>query len=116
MHINRLEDEHAPSGAPIVANPTSAVPTGQSTTYRYAVPLDNRLEGAHYMHPGPGYRAAVNHGLFGALIVEPRGSTYWDASSANTPLASGWEAIIKPAGVDVPCDKTSATPTCAFRE
>src|SRR4051812_29741290 len=116
MHIDGLEYDEASSGDHIGANPSSAVPTGQSTTYRYAVPLDNRLEGAHYIHPGPGYRAAVNHGLFGALVVEPPGSTYWDASTADMPLASGWEAIIKPAGVDVPCDKNSDTPTCAFRE
>src|SRR4051812_26791492 len=116
MHIDGLEYDQTSSGDHIGANPTSAVPTGQSTTYRYAVPLDNRLEGAHYIHPGPGYRAAVNHGLFGALVVEPPGSTYWDASTADLPLVSGWEAIIKPAGVDVACDKNSDTPTCAFRE
>src|SRR3954452_20796710 len=116
MHIDGLEYDQTSSGDHIGANPTSAVPTGQSTIYRFAVPLDNRLEGAHYIHPGPGYRAAVNHGLFGALVVEPPGSTYWDASTADKPLTSGWEAIIKPAGVDVPCDKNSDTPTCAFRE
>ena len=32
------------------------------------------LEGAHYIRPGPGNRAAVDHGLFGALSVEPAGS------------------------------------------
>src|SRR5436305_4811638 len=116
MHIDGLEFDQTSSGDHIGANPSSAVPNGQTTTYRSAVPLDNRLEGAHYIHPGPGYRAAVNHGLFGAFVVEPPGSTYWDASAANKPLDSGWEAIIKPAGVDVPCDKTSSTPTCAFRE
>ena len=116
MHIDGLEFDQTSSGDHIGANPSSAVPNGQSTTYRYAVPLDNRLEGAHYIHPGPGYRSAVDHGLFGALIVEPPGSTYWDASTADKPLDSGWEAIIKPAGVDVPCDKNSDTPTCAFRE
>src|SRR3954470_18401161 len=116
MHIDGLEYTEPSSGDRIGANPSSAVPTGQSTTYRYAVPLDPRLEGAHYIHPGPGNRAAVNHGLFGALVVEPPGSTYWDARTAGQPLTSGWEAIIKPAGISVPCDKLSVTPTCAFRE
>src|SRR3954470_16857165 len=106
MHIDGLEYNETSSGDRIGANPSSAVPTGGSTTYRYAVPVDPRLEGAHYIHPGPGNRAAVDHGLFGALVVEPPGSTYWDASSANKPLESGWEAIIKPAGIDVPCAKT----------
>ena len=48
--------------------------------------------------------------------MEPPGSTYWDASTLGKPLVSGWEAIIKPAGVDVACMPTSATPTCGFRE
>src|SRR4051794_13606697 len=116
MHIDGLEYNETSSGDRIGANPSSAVPTGGSTTYRYAVPVDPRLEGAHYIHPGPGNRAAVDHGLFGALVVEPPGSTYWDASTAGLPLKSGWEAIIKPGGTSLPCDKLSATPTCAFRE
>ncbi|MDQ2911095.1 MAG: Ig-like domain-containing protein, partial [Actinomycetota bacterium] len=70
---------------------------GSSRTYRYYIPNDKALEGAHYMHPGPGFRDQVSHGLFGVLVVEPPGSTYLNPIN-NAPLASGWEATIIPAG------------------
>ncbi len=116
MHIDGLEYEASSSGDQLGTNPSSAVAPGQTVEYRYSVPNDPREEGGHYIHPGPGNRALIDHGLFGSLIVEPPGSTYWDASTFGKPLVSGWEAIIKPAGVDVACMPTSATPTCGFRE
>ncbi len=116
LHIDGLEFNVSSSGDAIGANPSSAVAQGQSATYRFAIPVDARLEGGHYMHPGPGRRAAVNHGLFGTLVVEPPGSTYWNASTPDQQLASGWEAIIKPMGVSAACAPTNRTPTCAFRE
>jgi len=116
LHIDGLEFNVSSSGDAVGANPTSAVAQGQSTTYRFAIPVDARLEGGHYMHPGPGYRSAVNHGLFGSLVVEAPGSTYWNASTPDQPLASGWEAVIKPTGVNATCVPTGSVPTCAFRE
>ena len=116
LHLDGLEFNVSSSGDSIGANPSSAVARGQSTTYRFAIPIDARLEGGHYMHPGPGRRAAVNHGLFGTLVVEPPGSTYWNASTPDQPLASGWEAIIKPMGVNANCVPTNSVSTCAFRE
>jgi FtsP/CotA-like multicopper oxidase with cupredoxin domain len=116
MHIDGLEFAVSSSGDHVGQNPSSAVDTGGTTTYRYSVPDDPRSEGGHYVHPGPGHRAAVDHGLFGSLVVEPPGSTYWDATVAGQSLESGWEAIIKPGGIDTPCDPSSAQPTCAFRE
>ena len=87
LHIDGLEYEASSSGDQVGANPSSAVASGQTVTYRYAVPNDPREEGGHYIHPGPGNRALIDHGLFGSLIVEPPGSTYWDASTPGTPLA-----------------------------
>ena len=116
LHIDGLEFDITSSGDEVGQNDPSDVAAGQSRTYRFAIPLDRRLEGGHYIHPGPGYRAAVAHGLFGALVVEPPGSTYWNASVAGRQLESGWEAIIKPASPSAACVPTSATPTCGFRE
>ncbi len=116
LHIDGLEFDITSSGDEVGQNDPSDVAAGQSRTYRFAIPLDRRLEGGHYIHPGPGYRAAVAHGLFGALVVEPPGSTYWNASVAGRQLESGWEAIIKPASPSTACVPTSATPTCGFRE
>jgi FtsP/CotA-like multicopper oxidase with cupredoxin domain len=116
MHIDGLEYGDWSSGDAVGMNASSAVAKGQSVQYRYWVPNDAREEGGHYIHPGPGHRALIDHGLFGSFIVEPPGSTYWDASTVGQPLVSGWEAIIKPAGIDVACMPTSSTPTCGFRE
>ncbi len=116
LHIDGLEFGTDSSGDAIGANAPSGAAPGSTTTYRFAVPVDPTIDGGHYIHPGPGYRAAVDHGLFGALIVEPLGSTYWNASTTGTPLTSGWEAVIKPAGPGVTCVPWSKPATCAFRE
>ena len=98
LHIDGLAFDKGSSGDNIGTNGSSATGGGSSSTYRFWIPEDRRLEGSHYVHPGPGYRSAVDHGLFGTLTVEPPGSTYLDASTADRPLLSGWEAIIAPAG------------------
>ena len=116
VHVDGLEFTASSSGDAVGSNAASGAAPGQHQTYRFLVPDDPTFEGAHYLHPGPGFRAAVDHGLFGTLLVEPPGSTYWDATTPGQPLLSGWEAIIKPAGTDVPCVKEAKPPTCAFRE
>ena len=110
MHIDGLEYEASSSGDQVGAQPVLGRRAGPDRDLPLLRPNDPREEGGHYIHPGPGNRALVDHGLFGSLIVEPPGSTYWDASTPGKPLASGWEAIIKPAGVDVACLPTSARP------
>ena len=107
VHVDGLAFDMASSGDAIGNNAASGVSKGLSRTYTYYVPNDKTLEGAHYLHPGPGFRDLVNHGLFGAVVVEPPGSTYVDpnfvdeaAANAAQPggMQSGWEATIKPAG------------------
>ena len=62
------------------------------------------------MHPGPGNRQAVAHGLFGALIVEPPGSTYRNPTT-GLPQLSGWEADIIPAARQGRSARTSRSST-----
>ena len=94
MHIDGLAYTAASSGDAVGMNAPSAVSRGGRRTYRYYVPKDPELEGTHYIRPGPGNRAAVAHGLFGALSVEPEGSVYLHPDDQR-PIRSGWEAIIK---------------------
>lgn len=100
LHVDGLPFDVDSSGDAVGRNPASSVPRGGSATYTYYLPVDPTLEGAHYLHPGPGMRAAVSHGLFGALVVEPPGSTYLDPNAGDEAharsLESGWEAIIRP--------------------
>jgi len=96
IHIDGVAFEMSSSGDAVGNNPASSVPAGGTATYTYWIPDDPTLEGAHYLHPGAGNRQAVAHGLFGALVVEPPGSTYRNPTT-GLPQVSGWEADIIPA-------------------
>ncbi|HZQ27461.1 MAG TPA: multicopper oxidase domain-containing protein [Acidimicrobiales bacterium] len=109
LHIDGLQFEAGSAGSAIGNNPASDSRAGGTQTYRYYVPRDETLEGAHYLHPGPAFRQAVDHGLFGVLVVEPPGSKYFDpvrnadeqAAHQQEPTReqrSGAQAMI------VPCD------------
>ena len=97
IHIDGLAFSVTSSGDAVGKNAPTNVPKGGAANYTFYVPTGHQNEGAHYMHPGPGNREAVSHGLWGALMAEPPGSTYLNANNGQ-PLKSGWEAIIKPAG------------------
>ena len=95
VHIDGLSFDMGSSGDAVGNNAPSSAARGESRTYRYYIPEEPELEGAHYMRPGPGNRQAVAHGLFGTLLVEPQGSEYLDMDTAE-PIESGWEAMIVP--------------------
>ena len=81
------------SGAPAVAASREAlVAPGGTVTYEWMVDVDER-EGTHYLHSPGADRFQTGHGLFGAVIVEPKGSTYLDPLTGRE-LRSGWAAII----------------------
>jgi Big-like domain-containing protein/multicopper oxidase len=98
LHIDGVAYDTADSGDSIGRNPSSEVATGSTRVFRYWIANDRRLEGSHYMHPGPGFRNAVTHGLFGALTVEPKGSRYANPNTgeivADPQTDSGWERTI----------------------
>src|SRR5919197_1913686 len=96
VHIDGLAYDVGSSGDNVGRNGSSAAAGGTSRLYRDYIPNSPAVEGAHYLHPGPGMRFAVNHGLYGVLVAEPPGSTYLDVKTAQ-PTTSGWEAMIVPA-------------------
>ena len=100
FHLHGSGLHLAGTGAPaIAANVAAKVLPGASLTYEWMVEPDEP-EGTHYFHSHGDSRLQTNHGLFGALVVEPRGSAYLDPLSGEE-LASGWAAIIQdPAGSD----------------
>jgi hypothetical protein len=87
------------SGDEVGDNGNSEVLPGASRSYTYEIPNDPALEGTHYLHPGPGHRNLVDHGLFGALVVEPPAST-WRSQVDSRQIQSGWAAIIAPGNGD----------------
>src|SRR4051812_8273521 len=96
MHIDGLSFTTGSSGDAVGKNLASGPTTGGRASYAFYVPNDPTLEGAHYIHPGPGNRFAVAHGLFGALSIEPAGSVYRNPTTGREQV-SGWEADILPA-------------------
>ncbi|MEY2400611.1 MAG: hypothetical protein QOJ08_722 [Ilumatobacteraceae bacterium] len=94
MHIDGLPYDRP--GDKVGKNFSGEIGAGQTTVYRYFVPDDKALEGAHYISPGAGHRAGIDHGLFGVLSIQPPGSMYVSPTDAETPIESGWEAVILP--------------------
>ncbi|MCH7606099.1 MAG: multicopper oxidase domain-containing protein, partial [Chloroflexi bacterium] len=110
---NALEDEEPASfhlhgsslhmvktGTPAIAtNPNAIAGPGETVTYEWMVEEDEP-EGTHYFHSHGDDREQTAHGLFGAVIVEPKGSVYLDPLSGEE-LVTGWAAIIQdPNGSD----------------
>jgi len=78
-------------------NPDNTAAPGK--TQSYTVYVDPALgEGSHVFHSTGDTRQTQGHGLFGALISEPKGSQWLDPKTLQ-PIQSGWDAMIQmPAG------------------
>jgi hypothetical protein len=100
LHLHGSSLHLANSGEPAIATNSDAMAQpGDTVTYEWWVAVDEP-EGTHYFHSHGNDRFQTSHGLFGAVIVEPKGSTYLDPLSGDE-LASGWAAIIQdPNGSD----------------
>ena len=99
LHLHGSSLHLAGSGAPAIAtNPDAMAAAGATVTYEWMVDEDEP-EGTHYFHSHGNTRQQTSHGLFGALIVEPKGSVYLDPLGGE--LTSGWAAVIQdPNGAD----------------
>jgi len=94
LHLHGSSQHMADSGAPAVAANTEAVALpGASVTYEWMVE-DDQQEGTHYFHSHGDTREQTSHGLFGAVIVEPKDSLHLDPLTGGE-LRSGWSAVIR---------------------
>jgi hypothetical protein len=94
LHLHGSALRLGTTGAPAIAtNPDAVAASGQTVLYEWAVPNDEQ-EGTHSFHSHGDAREQTNHGLFGAVIVEPRGSQFLDPTTGSE-LRSGWSAIIQ---------------------
>ena len=100
LHLHGSALHLAATGAPAIAtNPEAMARPGESVTYEWMV-VEDEPEGTHYFHSHGDDRDQTSHGLFGAVVVEPRGSLYLDPVSGGE-LRSGWAAIVQdPSGSD----------------
>ncbi|MEW6681557.1 MAG: multicopper oxidase domain-containing protein [Nitrospirota bacterium] len=92
LHIHGTSLIVKVTGQPATAvNPDSTVKPGRSQTFEWFVrPAEQ--EGSHMFHSHVGVDQTLL-GMFGALIVEPTGSTYLDPLT-GLETTSGWQAMI----------------------
>ena len=83
-------------GAAIATNPLSVARPGQTVVYEWMVG-PAQAEGTHYFHSHGDTRIQTSHGLFGAVVVEPKGSTWHDPRTGGH-VRSGWVAVISAPG------------------
>ncbi|MFL5358275.1 cupredoxin [Archangium sp.] len=76
--------------------PGTSVPPGQGLTYVFSLPESASAEGLYLLHDSEEGGGREARGLFGALVLEPAGAVYRDASTGG-PLrhGTGWEALIE---------------------
>jgi len=95
LHVHGSSLHLAGTNQPAIAtNARATAAAGAIVTYEWKVP-DNETEGTHYFHSHGNDRFQTGHGLFGAVIVEPRGSEWIDPVGRER-LRTGWAAIIRP--------------------
>jgi FtsP/CotA-like multicopper oxidase with cupredoxin domain len=90
----------------LTTNPDSSAMPGESVALEWYVEPGTYEENTHYIHShGARDRYQSGHGLFGALIVEPAGSQYFDQRTGENlcreldgiaRCRSTWDAMISP--------------------
>lgn len=92
LHASLVQyDVRDSDGSAVGWNPDQTAAPGQTVRYRWYA--DSEL-GTVYLY-NPASLDETRHGLFGALIVEPEGSTFRDPVTGD-PSPSGWRADIYP--------------------
>jgi len=100
FHLHGSGLQLTSDGTPAVAaNTASTAAPGQTVGYEWMV-AEDQPEGTHYFHSHGNTREQTAHGLFGAVIVEPKGTEFLDPATGDE-LRSGWAAVIRdPSGSD----------------
>ena len=100
LHVHGSGLQLTGDGTPALAtNAASFAQPGETVGYEWMVPED-QPEGTHYFHSHGDTREQTAHGLFGAVIVEAKGTEFLDPTTGDE-LRSGWAAVIRdPSGSD----------------
>ncbi len=99
LHLEGLGGTVGGPARPRAFVPGASLSPGQSLTYVLALPREPEAQGAYLLHDPEEGGDREARGLFGALVLEPAGTRYRDATT-GAPHASGegWEALIEPPG------------------
>jgi FtsP/CotA-like multicopper oxidase with cupredoxin domain len=96
IHLHGAPLRVASGGPAIATNRAALARPGQTVTYEWMV-ATNEPEGTRAFHSHGDDRRQSDHGLFGAVIVEPRGSQWLDPVTSK-PITTGWAAVIAAPG------------------
>lgn len=110
LHILGLPHEITSAGSFVGQNPNTFADEGETITYEISIPDDPDAERAYFFHDHGASRQRQNKGLFGAIVVEPKGATYLDVETGeplDTVTGSNWEAIILDPALDARPDAKS---------
>ena len=110
MHILGLPHTVDNAGSAVGYNPDTMADPGESILYQIPIPLTRNAERAYYFHDHGAGRRRQNMGMFGAIVVEPRGAVYLDPETGeelDTATGSNWEAIIIDPDLDGQADAKS---------
>ncbi len=97
LHIHGSSMVVSATGKPATTtNPDAIASQGKSVDLEWYIHPSTQ-EGGRQFHSYSNDRELTVMGLFGTFVVEPKGAEYLDplGSGDPTPLASGWQAIIK---------------------
>ncbi|MFN2592662.1 MAG: multicopper oxidase domain-containing protein, partial [Candidatus Dormibacteria bacterium] len=93
MHLHGSGLHIAGGGGPAIAtNPRDTIRPGEVVTYEWMVGAAEP-EATHYLHSHGDDRFQTDHGLFGAVVVEPHDSAWIDPLTGAE--AAGWAAIVR---------------------
>lgn len=97
LDLSKLaRNQQLSSGSAVGLNPDTTVPAGGTITYTFHA--DKELGSSLFQNLGS--PASLRHGAYGMLIVEPRGSTWFDSRTGARlgPTRTSTEAIIRVKG------------------
>ncbi len=97
LHIHGSSMVVSATGKPATTtNPDSIVPAGKSQDFEWYIHPSTQ-EGGRQFHTYANDRELTVMGLFGAFVVEPKGSEYLEPLGTGdpTPAKSGWQVMIK---------------------
>lgn len=72
-------------GMALGENTVDVTPSGETGTYHVKIPDDPAMEGAHFLHSHADARYQTKHGLFGAIMAEPKGTSWLTPEGEENP-------------------------------
>ena len=97
MHILGLPHTTTGAASFVGNNANSMADPDDTIIYEIPIPDDPQAERSYYFHDHGAGRRRQNMGLFGGIVVEPKGATYLDVETGeplDNETGSNWEAII----------------------